>query len=70
MFNLNPDDADEDGFSDGTESYLGTNAADDCPANTGANNENPDAWPPDMNDSQLVNIQDVGAYNGHIGQSA
>jgi glucose/arabinose dehydrogenase len=63
------DDSDCDGFADSVaapsrapESFLGTNAADQC-ANTAATNDEPtDAWPPDVNDDRVANLSDVIAF--------
>jgi hypothetical protein len=72
-----PGDRDCDGFPDSelapgvaAESYLGTEAGQHCAANSGANNEaSPDAWPPDFNDNQIVNGQDVGKFAGAYGNT-
>ncbi len=37
------EDSDGDGYDDATETYLGTDPQDDCP-----DNQNDDAWPPDL----------------------
>ncbi len=47
-------DDDNDGFSDGAESYLGTDPLDDCPDNISH-----DAWPVDFDRSGNVDISDV-----------
>lgn len=70
-----PGDADCDGFPDsvgtsstGPETYIGTDAALACSA-TSAQNDEPDAWPPDFNDNQIVNGQDLGRFApayGHL----
>jgi hypothetical protein len=63
-------DADCDGFRDTTsaansapETYVGTDPALHCAANSGQDNEpSPDAWPVDFNDNRIVNGQDVGKF--------
>ena len=54
-------DTDNDGFSDSLEAYLGTDSNKACPATSTANDEPIDAWPPDFNDDQTVDISDVNA---------
>lgn len=71
-----PGDSDCDGYADTTvfaprasEQTIGTLADQKCMANPGSNNEPlPDAWPPDFNDNQLVNVGDVLTFNFSIGQ--
>jgi hypothetical protein len=63
---VSADDSDCDGFSGSDEIYFGTIAATQCPSTTVANDENPDAWPPDLNDDKLVNGQDSLKFNPHI----
>lgn len=46
-------------WADCVESYLGTDALDNCSADTIANNEPVDALPPDLNDDRTVNVLDV-----------
>jgi len=54
------DDYDGDGWSDELEALsLGTNAARGCALTATANDEDPDPWPPDFDDNQIVNILDV-----------
>jgi len=54
------DDFDGDGFTDETEQLnIGTIPTDGCPATSALNDEPTDAWPPDFNDDQSVNIFDV-----------
>jgi hypothetical protein len=51
-----PLDSDGDGFSDATEAFVGTDAADACP-----DNEDDDAWPADL--------ATIDAYGKHDGKS-
>ncbi|MDO8614242.1 MAG: hypothetical protein Q7T33_00715 [Dehalococcoidia bacterium] len=63
-------DGDCDAFLLARESFLGTNPADNCPATGvvsgtpggGANDEEPDAWPVDINDDQRAGLSDILAY--------
>jgi hypothetical protein len=52
-------DEDCDGFSSSDETYLGTLPTTWCPATPDPGDEDPDAWPPDFDDDQAVNIVDV-----------
>jgi hypothetical protein len=56
-------DADNDGFSDDIERYLGTDRLDNCPNVIGAD----DAWPLDMNMSKTLTPADLATYTGNIG---
>jgi hypothetical protein len=59
------DDADGDGFTDGRELYLTTDALDACP-----DDPSDAAWPLDMdNDGMITVMGDVLTYRGHIGES-
>jgi hypothetical protein len=61
-------DDDCDAFANSGESYIGTDANEQCAATSGANNESgPDAWPLDMNDDQRANTVDIGVYVNKIG---
>jgi hypothetical protein len=52
------------------ESFIGTVATLKCMATPGVNDEPlPDAWPPDFNDNQLVNVGDILAFNQVFGSS-
>jgi len=54
------DDFDGDTFSDDTEAlFLGTNPMNGCSLTATANDEDPDPWPVDFDDNQVVNILDV-----------
>jgi len=53
-----PDD-DNDGFSDGEEAAIGTNAVRACALTTTPDDEDPDPWPIDFNDNRAVQIDDV-----------
>jgi lysophospholipase L1-like esterase len=69
-------DTDCDGYPDTTvftprapESVIGTDETQLCPTTTGVNDEPlPDAWPPDFNDNQIVNVGDITAFNTPFGQ--
>ncbi len=50
-------DDDGDGFPDGREASMGTDALSACPLAVGLHA----AWPPDFNDDRSVNVIDVGA---------
>lgn len=52
-------DADCDGFTSAGEATIGTLAAAHCAETAAANDEDPDAWPPDLDDSRIVDIEDV-----------
>jgi hypothetical protein len=52
-------DGDYDGFADGTELFVGTDAVAACAATGTADDEALDAWPPDFNDSRNVNLVDL-----------
>ncbi len=53
-------DPDCDGWTSATEDFIGTNASNHCAADDTADNEPlPDAWPPDFDDNQWVNIADI-----------
>lgn len=50
-----PDD-DDDGFSDADEALIGTERLDNCPGSPGPGG---DAWPPDFDMNQEINVLDV-----------
>jgi hypothetical protein len=52
-------DPDCDGWDSVKETAYGTLPLTTCPASTGANNEDPDAWPPDFDDSRTINLNDL-----------
>jgi len=52
-------DGDVDGFSNEIEKYVGTGHVNTCGTN---------AWPADINDDQVVNVQDILKYSGNIGK--
>jgi hypothetical protein len=52
-------DSDGDGYDDCAEVRLGTNPQAACPATPNADDEVIDAWPPDVNDDQIDDIQDI-----------
>lgn len=56
-----PDEADCDGdeFTDYVEALIGTDPLADCPATSTADDEDPDAFPPDFDDNRVVNLTDV-----------
>jgi RHS repeat-associated protein len=68
QYPISASDTDVDGYTDSRESYLGTDANDDCPADGTANNENPDAWPPDFDDNQLANNTDLQKISNYYNQ--
>jgi hypothetical protein len=53
------DDPDCDGFTSVGENFVGTLPLAHCAANNGANDEDPDPWPVDFDDNQVVNINDL-----------
>ncbi len=54
------DDADCDGLSTNLEDTIGTLHDSSCAATSAANDEPPpDAWPPDLDDSQAANLTDI-----------
>jgi len=53
-----PDD-DNDGFSDAAEAFLTTDPLKACSLTATTNDEDPDPWPVDFDDNQIVNILDV-----------
>lgn len=59
-------DTDGDAFSDVIEDFLGTDAARACPATAAASDEEPDAWPPDFDDSQGVDSLDFAIWKQHF----
>jgi hypothetical protein len=59
MGNACDSDMDNDAWDNSVEGTIGTMEDDKCPADSGSNNENPDAWPPDFDDDQSVTILDV-----------
>lgn len=52
-------DSDGDGFGDEVEGFVGTNPMVACASTGVASDEEPDAWPADFDDNQIVNITDV-----------
>jgi hypothetical protein len=52
-------DSDGDGFSDTVEQFMGTLPTTACPATPAADDEEPDAWPTDFDDNQVVDILDI-----------
>ena len=57
------DDPDCDGFDTSRETFLGTDPFDRCAATAAANDENPpDRWPLDMDDSQRATVFDVAKF--------
>lgn len=69
-------DADCDGYADTTvffprasEQTIGTLANQKCSLTPATHDEPlPDAWPPDFNDNQIVNVGDIVAFNIVFGQ--
>lgn len=62
-------DADGDGFGDAAEAFIGTDAGRACNDTTAANDEEVDAWPPDLNDDTHVNVNDVVPFRSVFGSS-
>ena len=67
-------DADCDGYPDtvkvgvhGAETSIGTDPMLHCNATVTRNDEAVDAWPTDMDDNQLTNLQDIGTFNALVG---
>jgi hypothetical protein len=60
-------DADGDGFSNGGEAFMGTDPLVACPATGAARDEEPDQWPPDVDDNQRVNLWDLLPFKQHFG---
>jgi hypothetical protein len=60
-------DSDSDGFSDGKEVFIGTLPLDPCPDTLTFNDEDPDPWPPDWDDSQSVDLMDLLPFKPHYG---
>ena len=58
---LSPPDADGDGFSVWLETAIGTDDTKRCSATSAPGDETVDAYPPDSNNDQFVNITDVNA---------
>jgi hypothetical protein len=52
-------------FSDHVEATIGTDPALRCPVDTFPNNENVDAWPPDLNDNRTANLSDIVLIGPH-----
>ena len=53
------EDSDGDLYNDFKEVYMGTSTSAACATTAAALDENPDSWPPDMNDDQVVNLPDL-----------
>lgn len=63
-------DSDADGFTDRVEYFVDTKPPTDCATNSTPNNEDPpDAWPVDFNDSRTVNGADVGKFSPAYGKT-
>jgi titin len=52
-------DEDCDGWESNDEGFYGTLTLDACPSTTGMDDEDPDAWPPDFDDSRTVDVLDL-----------
>jgi len=59
-------DEDCDGFTTTAENYVGTDPLDACPETSTPDDEDPDAWPVDMDDDQDADIVDVLKYRPYI----
>jgi hypothetical protein len=57
---ISDDDMDNDGYTNYTELYLGTDPTRSCPKTSASGDEPIDAWPPDFNNDRVINILDVG----------
>jgi uncharacterized protein YkwD len=68
-----PGDTDCDGWTNGIESFVGTNQHDACSNTVSGNDESFDAFPPDVNDDRTVNTLDtsmiIPALNSRLGQA-
>ena len=60
-------DSDSDGFTNGEEAVIGTLPLDPCPDTLTFNDEDPDPWPPDWDDSQSVDLMDLLPFKPHYG---
>ena len=58
-------DRDGDCFDNDDEDFMSTDDWDDCADTRTANDEDPDAWPPDFNDDQRVNLTDLLPLREH-----
>ncbi len=58
-FNCTFGDSDGDGWTDAEEAFMGTLVGVACATTATANDEDPDSWPPDFNDTQDVDGFDV-----------
>lgn len=75
-WNVPPGDSDCDGYPDivqvgliAPEAIIGTASGEHCSATPGVHDEAlPDAWPPDFNDNQVVNVGDILSFNSSFGQ--
>ena len=61
------DDLDCDGSNAEREAHVGTDPQAHCNADSTANNEALDAWPPDFDDDQIVDLNDVLRFNAVFG---
>ena len=59
VFDRLSSDNDDDGWTDVDETTIGTLRTAACPATATANDEDPDAWPPDFDDNRVINTTDV-----------
>ena len=59
-------DTDGDGWTDEVELFIGTLPNQKCSTTMVANDEDPDAYPPDTTDSRGVNTQDIGKFVPHL----
>jgi hypothetical protein len=55
-----PGDSDCDGWTDADEGVIGTDPGKLCADTSVPDDEDPDLWPPDFDDNQVINISDVG----------
>jgi FtsP/CotA-like multicopper oxidase with cupredoxin domain len=58
-------DEDSDGWTNQAESKIGTDLGSACAKTAAVNDEQTDAWPPDINDNQFVTLSDVVLFGPH-----
>ena len=52
-------------FPNATELFIGTDPEDPCADTSTPNNEDPDPWPPDFNDTRKVTVGDLVLFSAH-----
>jgi uncharacterized protein YkwD len=63
-------DTDCDGWTNTQEAIIGTSPTRACSSTTASNDESPDAWPPDFNDDEVVDIMDAVMFRGAMGTNS